>query len=209
MKKYLLFILLFVAQIRTASAQAPIVSCPADTNALFEITLQIFQYYDSTGKVQINASYGRAVPNYFEPGDFIHPETQEPCTPYNILIQDGEIYIMDPAYVQDSLVPKRYRIDQDHVRSLIIWIHNATDQKINLAKVSTLQNLRLPIESLRIEDYMSLHPTALYLHIPKWKFIKLPHEFYGFYMFAHPHEKKKTVLRQLSRFSKIERIEVH
>jgi len=209
MRKYILLILLFVAQIGFSHAQAPIISCPVDTNARFEIKLQIFQYYDSTGKVQINASYGQAVPNYFEPDDFRHPETQEPCTPYNIVISAREIYIIDDHYLGDSLIQRRHRIDQERVSSLIIWIHNATTQKINLDKVAALQGLRLPLLSLQIEDYMSLHPQALHLHIPKWKFIKSPDAFYSFYIMANPHEKKKKVLRQLARFSKIERIEMH
>lgn len=209
MRKYILLILLFVAQISLSHAQAPIISCPVDTNAIFEIKLQIFQYYDSTGKVQINASYGQAVPNYFEPDDFRHPETQEPCTPYNIVISDREIYILDDVYVNDSLFSKLYRINQDQVHSLKIWIHNETARKIDLAKIAALQGLRLPLLSLQIEDYMSLHPKALHLHIRKWKFIKSPDAFYSFYILANPHEKKKKVLRQLARFPKIERIEMH
>ena len=214
MKKLLATVLLCAIHIGKANAQAPIYKCPVDTNNLFEMTLDIFQVYDSSGNVQLHSDYGSAVPVHSDhnSGYFHLKDSPEKCTPYQIIIISHELYIIDSLVsASEPIDPKGinfgksklYRLKQDKIYSLNIRIINETDKAIDLATVSTLQNLRLPIISLKIEDQLSLHPTPVTLNIKKWKFIKNPDGLYGFYNYAFYSEKKKTVLHELGKFTKL------
>jgi hypothetical protein len=198
-------------------AQIPFIKCPVNTNALFEVEIQIFQSYDSLGKIRLQSGLSGAVPDFASPELFIHPETKEKCSPFPIVFENNTLYIIDSIayyldsngeWTYDSERSKKVFLSQDNILSLKIEIRNETDKSIDLSKIDLLQNLKMPILSLEITFFLhDSKKTKLKIH--KWEFIKYPGAFYTIYLDLPSNEKKKHILRSLNRFEKLEKIEIH
>lgn len=198
-------------------AQVPIIKCPVNTNALFEMEIQIFQSYDSLGKIRIQSGLSGAIPEYASPELFIYPETKEKCSPFPIVFENKTLFIIDSiAYYLDSNGEwsyysersKKLVLSQDNILSLKIEIRNETDKSIDLSKIDLLQNLKMPLQTLEITFFLH-DPKKTKLKTHKWEFIKYPEAFYTLYLDLPSNEKKKHILRSLNRFEKLEKIEIH
>ena len=207
----------FVLVSSIGHAQEPIIKCPVNTNALFEVEIQIFQSYDSLGKIKLQSGLAGATPHFAEPEFFIHPETKEKCSPFPIVFENNTLYIIDSIayyldsngeWTYDSERSKKLFLSQDNILSLKIEIRNETDKSIDLSKIDLLQNLKMPLQTLEITFFLhNSKKTKLKIH--KWEFIKYPEAFYTIYLDLPSNEKKKHILRSLNRFEKLEKIEIH
>jgi hypothetical protein len=54
----------FVLVSGVGNAQISIIECPVNAKALFEVVIDIFQSYDSLGKVKLQASLAGATPHF-------------------------------------------------------------------------------------------------------------------------------------------------
>ncbi len=207
----------FVLVLGSVKAQAPIIKCPVVTNALFEVVIDIFQSYDSLGKIKLESGLSGATPNFAFPELFIHPETKEKCSPFPVVFVNDTLYIIDSfVYCLDSNGELAYDpvrstklfLSQDNIFSLKIYIRNETDKSIDLSKIDLLQNLKMPLYYLEIRFFLNA-PKKTKLKIRKWEFIKYPKAFYTLYLDVPINEKKKHVMRNLNRFEKLEKIEIH
>lgn len=207
----------FVLVSSSGHAQEPIIKCPVNTNALFEVEIQIFQLYDSLGKIKLQSGLAGATPHFAEPEFFIHPETKEKCSPFPVVFEKDTLYIIDSIayyldsngeWTYDSERSKKLFLSQDNILSLKIEIRNETDKSIDLGKIDLLQNLKMPLQTLEITFFLH-DPKKTKLKIHKWEFIKYPEAFYTIYLDLPSNEKKKHILRSFNRFEKLEKIEIH
>ena len=197
------------------NAQAPIVKCPLDTNAIFELGIKIIQSIDSVGKIQKQAWLDYAIPNFNFPEDFVDSESNEKCTPFGLEFENNQIYILDSiAYSNDfgvwkfnSDLSKKVLLCQDKILSLKIHIINESDKVVDLSEIDLLQNLKLPIQNLEI-SFRFHSPQKAKLKIRKWKFIKFPMQLYSISIEVPTNQRKKRILRNLNRFEKLEKIEI-
>ncbi len=216
MQRRILFIW-FVLISGIGNAQASFIKCPVDTNSIFEMGIKIFQLYDSLGKIELRTSIEYAIPNFTFPEEFIHTESKEKCTPFPIGFENNQIYIFDSvAYSIDSNgkwkfdfdLSKKVLLSQTKILSLKIEIRNETDKNIDLSKIDLLQNLNLPLQILEITFFLH-NPAKTKLKIKKWKFIQYPNDLNIIRLDVPINQKRKQVLRSLSRFKKLEKIEIH
>lgn len=214
-KRIVLIWLVLVSSI--GHAQIPFIKCPVNTNALFEVEIQIFQSYDSLGKIRLQSGLSGAVPDFASPELFIHPETKEKCSPFPVVFEKDTLYIIDSfvycldsngEWAYDAVRSTKLFLSQDNIFSLKIYIRNETDKSIDLSKIELLQNLKMPLYYLEIRFFLNA-PKKTKLKIRKWEFIKYPKAFYTIYLDLPSNEKKKHILRSLNRFEKLEKIEIH
>ena len=98
-----LVLIWFVLVLGSVNAQAPIIKCPVNAKALFEVEIHIFQSYDSLGKIKLQSGLAGATPHFAEPEFFIHPETKEKCSPFPVVFEKDTLYIIDSfVYCLDS-----------------------------------------------------------------------------------------------------------
>jgi hypothetical protein len=212
-----LVLIWFVLVLGSVNAQAPIIKCPVNAKALFEVEIHIFQSYDSLGKIKLQSGLAGATPHFAEPEFFIHPETKEKCSPFPLVFEKDTLYIIDSfvycldsngEWAYDAVRSTKLFLSQDNIFSLKIYIRNETDKSIDLSKIELLQNLKMPLYYLEIRFFLNA-PKKTKLKIRKWEFIKYPKAFYTLYLDLPSNENKKHVLRSLNRFEKLEKIEIH
>jgi hypothetical protein len=206
----------FVLVAGVGNAQAPIIECPVNAKALFEVVIDIFQSYDSLGKVKLQSVLAGATPHFAEPEFFIHPETKEKCSPFPVVFENDTLYIIDSfvycldsngEWAYDAVRSTKQFLSQDNILSLKIYIRNETDKSIDLSKIELLQNLKMPLRTLEITFFLH-EPKKTKLNIRKWEFIKDSEAFYTINLDVPINEKKKHVLRSLNRFEQLEKIEI-
>jgi len=206
----------FVLVVGSVNAQAPIIKCPVDTNAQFGVEMQIFQSYDSLGKIKLQSGLSGARPDYGFPEFYIYPESYDKCSPFPVVFENDTLYIIDSfvycldsngEWAYDAVQSTKQFLSQDNILSLKIYIRNETDKSIDLSKIELLQNLKMPLYYLEIRFFLNA-PKKTKLKIRKWEFIKYPKAFYTIYLDVPINEKKKHVLRNLNRFEQLEKIEI-
>lgn len=197
-----------------ANAQAPIIKCPIDTNAFFEVGIEILQRYDSTGRIEKQAyfDYGIRIPSE----EFVDKESGKQCTPYFLIFEKDQIYIIDSvAYFLDSTgewrindeLTSKVLLSPTKIVSLKIEIINETTKSVELSDFDLLQKLKFPISNLAI-SFTHHIPKKASFKTRNWNFIQFPMDLHSVYIHVPINMSKKQVLRNLNRFENLENIEI-
>ncbi|MCR9173456.1 MAG: hypothetical protein NXI10_13225 [bacterium] len=211
MNKAFVFSLIFTCSFRMSYAQPAIVSCPLDTNAIFEIAFNYYQLLDSSGRIQTKIQPGWAIPHWYEPKAFMNRQTNEPCTPFNIEFEDNKIYVYDstghyPYYAHPDSA-NRFELNQDNIKSLRINIVNETKETIHLNDIPFLSTWDLAVVYLEIACNCYYLESRVKIDAKNWEFLK-PEYLMDLKIYATPAEGKKKLLKDLGKFENLQVIEL-
>lgn len=214
MKKISILVLLSILTNSNVFAQPAIQYCPLNPRSIFELTINISLYVDSTGKEQ-NQSQLYAIDEiemfYKSERNKTAELAEEDCTPYDVFVENNQLYISEVAPFESTINSnklKTYLLATENIHSLVINITNSTGRTINLSQLPLLRQLKLTCSHLTIycNDW-TVESNNIKLDIKKWKFLSPKNvTFVRLHGGVFP---KKKLLRKLRKFENITKIEFY